>query len=100
MINNYFHSLNATKGHTQHIGRSVHEIFQNLVRMGQMYTLELYDDDFYKMELIHNVLSYVYGGDYPIYEILLKVASLIIISGLMKISTLIKRLTQIRSLIL
>lgn len=70
---NLFHSLNATKDHHEHIGRTADEIFSYLVRLGQIYTFELFDDDFYKMDLIHTVLSNVYNGSYAIYEILMDV---------------------------
>lgn len=65
-----FYSLNATRDQNQNLGRSVDEVFKNLVQMGQMYTMDLDDDDNYKMDLIHSVLSQVYGGSYPIYDII------------------------------
>lgn len=68
-----FRSLDVTRNQSLNIGRSVEEIFKNLAQIGQMYTMDLSDDDFYKMESIHNVLNNVYDGNYPIYEIMSKV---------------------------
>lgn len=68
-----FLSLNATINQNPNIGRSVDEIFKNLLQIGQMYTMELSDDGFDKMELMHTVLSNVYNGSYPIWEIMTKV---------------------------
>lgn len=49
------------------------EIFENLTIIGQMYTMDLNDDDSDKLKTIHDVLEKVYGGTYPMYSIMTKV---------------------------
>lgn len=63
-------SLHATRNENQHIGRSVDEVFGNLVTIGQMYTLESSTDDLIKLETIHAVLQSVYGGEYSAHDIM------------------------------
>ncbi len=38
-----------------------------------MYTLEMNEGERDKIEMIHDVLSNVYGGTYPMFEIMAKV---------------------------
>lgn len=57
-----------------HIGRDIAEVAHNLLVLGKMYEFRMDDDDFYRFDRVHSVLSAVYNGAYPISEILAKVS--------------------------
>lgn len=65
--------LNATQNQKPNIGGTIDEVFENLVTIGQMLTMESNDDDLNKMEDIHAVMNNVYGGSYSVYNMMLEV---------------------------
>lgn len=76
----YIFSLNATENSSIHIGRTVNEVYENLLPLGNIYNFELdYDEYYYKTDRTHNVLKYVYSGLYPINEILSSVKKVYLI---------------------
>lgn len=73
----FFVSLKSTQNSSTNIGRTIDEVFENLLPLGNMYNFELdYDDYYYKLDRTHNVLKYVYNGLYPIHNILSSVTQL------------------------
>lgn len=72
LLTNFFYSLNATQNLRVNIGRTVEQVFDNLLSIGKMYDLRMDENDFYKFDQVHSVLVQVYGdgGVYPLAEIL------------------------------
>lgn len=65
--------LNETRNLTINIGHNIEEVFNNLLILGRIYDLDMVDEDFYRFDLVHSVLLNVYGGGYPISDILASV---------------------------
>lgn len=54
-------------------GASVEEVYQNLLSIGNLYTMYAEDMDFNVINNLHTALVKVYNGTYPLDEILEKV---------------------------
>lgn len=63
--------MTASANLTDHIGRELDEVADNLLILGKIYDLRMDEDEFYQFDRVHTVLLSVYGGsDYPIQSII------------------------------
>lgn len=68
-------SFRSTINNSNHLGRSVSEIASKLLMLGNVYDVDVSDEDFYALDRLHNVLLEVYGGPYPLADILASVCN-------------------------
>lgn len=66
----FFLSFKAQGTDGPTLGKTRDEVFRNLLLLGNIYRLHRYGTDFTETNQIHTVLSKVYGGIYPLKQIM------------------------------